>query len=51
MTDLQWFAFVIETYWTVVLIVGLCVVIPLWLWLRLVRPDKRGHRNARQTPP
>jgi hypothetical protein len=30
----------IETYWTVVPIVGLCIMVPLWLYLRLTRPHK-----------
>jgi hypothetical protein len=30
----------IETYWTIVPLVGLCITIPVWLWLRLTRPRK-----------
>jgi hypothetical protein len=34
-----------ETYWTVVPIVGLCIVVPLWAWLRFTRPNH--HRPAK----
>jgi hypothetical protein len=27
----------VQTYWTVVPIVTLCITVPLWLWLRLTR--------------
>jgi hypothetical protein len=32
----------IETYWTVVPIVGLCITIPVWAWLRLTRPKHKA---------
>jgi hypothetical protein len=31
----------LSTYWLVVPTVGLCVTVPLWLWLRLTRPKHK----------
>jgi hypothetical protein len=32
----------IETYWTVVPIIGLCIVVPFWAWLRFTRPKHKA---------
>jgi hypothetical protein len=26
--------------WTIVPVIGLCITVPAWLWLRLTRPHK-----------
>jgi hypothetical protein len=31
----------LETYWLVVPIIGLCITVPIWLWLRLTRPERQ----------
>jgi hypothetical protein len=31
----------LQTYWTIVPVIGLCITVPLWVWLRLTRPDRR----------
>jgi hypothetical protein len=37
----------LQTYWTVVPIVGLCITVPLWLVLRLTRPERRHKPGLR----
>ena len=31
----------LQTYWTVVPLVGIALTIPFWLWLWITRPKKR----------
>ena len=45
----------LETCWTVVPVGGLCITVPVWLWLRLTlphrSPQRRSDRPRRTQPP